>query len=129
MPTFSSLSLYKLNTCHPLLQKLFHEVIKHRDCSILCGHRGKEEQEKAFTDGFSNSHWGQSNHNYVPSLAVDVVPYPIDWNNINRFYEFAGFVQGIALMKGIPIQWGGRFQKFDGPHYELIGVTDAKIPE
>ena len=31
-----------------------------------------------------------------PSRAVDVVPYPIDWDDRERFHLFAGFV--IALL-------------------------------
>ena len=41
------------------------------------------------------------------SKAVDVAPYPIDWNDKERFYYFAGVVMGIAIQMGIPLRWGG----------------------
>jgi peptidoglycan L-alanyl-D-glutamate endopeptidase CwlK len=44
MPQFGKDSLTKLSTCHPDLQKLFNEVIKHYDCTILEGHRSDEDQ-------------------------------------------------------------------------------------
>ena len=129
MAIFSPNSLSRLQTCHPLLQDLFNEVIKHQDCSVISGYRGREEQEAAFSDGKSKAHYGQSNHNFHPSLAVDVMPYPLNWEDIKGIHRFAGFVKGIAAAKGIPIRWGGEFKNFfDGPHYELIGIT-GKLKE
>jgi peptidoglycan L-alanyl-D-glutamate endopeptidase CwlK len=130
MPELSSQSRERLDTCHPLLQEVFMEVIKHRDCTILCGHRGREDQEQAFASGNSKARYGQSKHNYTPSLAIDVMPYPVNWDDMKGLHEFAGFVMGVAISKGIPIQWGGHFIGFfDGPHYELVGVNDARVPE
>jgi len=131
MPAFSRTSLERLSTCHPLLQQLFNEVIRHRDCTVLCGHRGKQEQEQAVRDGFSKAKFGQSRHNYSPSLAADVMPYPIDWQDKQRIKEFSEFVKGLAAGMNIPIQWGGDFRSFyDAPHWELIGnFHEAKIPD
>lgn len=123
-PNFSAKSSERLESCHPLLQDIFGEVIKHRDCSILFGYRGREEQEEAFRNGNSKAHYGNSNHNFYPSLAVDAMPWPINWDDIKGIHEFAGFVLGIAAAKGIPIRWGGKFKSFfDGPHFELVGIT------
>lgn len=64
-----------------------------------------------------------------PSLAVDVAPYPIKWNDYLRFYAFAGFVLGTATEMGIKIRSGMDWdsdrefndQSFhDLPHYELV---------
>ena len=126
---FSSNSLKRLAECHPKLQMLFHEVIKHYDCTILCGYRTKEEQDEAVRLNRSKVSWPNSKHNKTPSLAIDVVPYPVDWDNTDRFFHFAGFVSGIAKIMSIPIRWGGDFNndlnfKNDGfidmPHIELI---------
>lgn len=120
MPAFSRSSLEKLNTADPRLQLLFNEIIRHRDCTILCGHRDQEEQEQAFRTGNSKARFGESPHNKVPALAVDVMPYPINWDDLKGIHEFAGFVQGVASQMGIKVKWGGRFKNFfDGPHYEL----------
>lgn len=128
MATFSKKSLDKLSTCHPDLQKLFQEVVKHYDCTILCGYRSQKDQEQALKEGNSKLGWPNSPHNKSPSLAVDVVPCPIDWNNTKAFYHFAGFVRATALQMGINLVWGGDWdsdfdlidQKFnDLPHFEI----------
>ena len=114
---------------HPDLRWLFNEVIKQHDCTVIQGWRSNEEQEEYYRTGKSKLRAGQSKHNKNPSLAIDVAPYPIDWNNYRRFYHFGGYVQGIADSLKIPIKWGGDWdgdnnfndQTFhDLPHFELI---------
>ena len=107
MPSFSIQSNQKLETCVDDLQKLFREVVKHYDCTILVGHRTEEAQNKAFEEGKSKLKFPQSNHNSYPSKAVDVAPYPIDWSDTERFYHFAGYVLATADQLGINIRWGG----------------------
>jgi len=132
MPAFGERSRNNLVTCHEDLQKLFNEVIKHYDCSVICGHRGQEEQDKAFHNGFSKLKFPESKHNKMPSLAADVVPYPIDWDDTRRFYMFVGIVRGIAAGMNISIRcgadWDGdmevKDQNFhDLPHFELPETT------
>lgn len=129
MPLFSANSINQLSTCHPELQRLFYEVIKHRDCSVTEGFRNKEKQNEAYAKGNSDKKWPDGKHNKYPSLAVDVYPYPIDYTDKERFYNFAGFVQGVAEMLDIKIRWGGDWdgdndlhdQKLmDLVHFELI---------
>lgn len=120
MPKFSKRSQERLSTCHPDLQRLFNEVIKHYDCTVLDGHRSEKLQDFAFYSGKSKVKWPNSKHNSTPALAVDIVPYPVDWENINEFYQFAGFVKATAIKLNINVKWGGNFEGFfDGPHWEL----------
>jgi peptidoglycan L-alanyl-D-glutamate endopeptidase CwlK len=51
MPRFSEKSLSRLGTCDPRLQRVFHEVIRHFDCTILEGHRDKERQNRMVEEG------------------------------------------------------------------------------
>ena len=51
MPSFSGRSKEKLASCHPDLQKVFNEVIKHIDCTIIEGHRGEERQNRFADEG------------------------------------------------------------------------------
>ena len=127
---FSSKSKEILATCDERLQALFNEVIKHVDCSILEGHRGEERQNILFKQGKSKAQYPKGRHNAFPSRAVDVVGYPIDWEDRERMTLFAGFVLGIATKMGINIRWGGDWNKdfqvadnqFDDfPHFELLG--------
>ena len=98
MPKFSESSMQKLRTCDPNLQILFNYVIRYFDCTVVCGERAETEQNKAFADGFSTVQYPNSKHNSSPSEAVDVVPYPIQWNNTDRMRYFIGFVKGVAQM-------------------------------
>lgn len=129
MPKFGKNSRARLATCHPDLQRLFNEVIEHYDCSVTCGHRSKEDQDKVFKEGKSKIQWPNSKHNKMPSLAADVIPYPVDWDDTRRFYMFVGIVRGIAAMLDIKIRcgadWDGdmevKDQNFhDLPHVELV---------
>lgn len=132
MPSFSKRSKTALASAHPLLQKLFNEVIKEFDCVITESRRGKAEQEKAFKGGFSKAHYGDSAHNYSPAIALDVYPYPIIWDredyrDKSAFKKQAEVVLRAAKKLGIPIRWGGDWnmnnkadEKFvDMPHFEL----------
>ena len=129
MPRFSQKSINRLNTCHPELRRLFENVVETFDCSIVYGFRGNDEQDKLFDEGKSKLKGGQSKHNRFPSLAVDVAPYPIDWDDTKRFYYFAGYVKRTAEDMKIKIRWGGDWdgdnnlndQSFmDLVHFELI---------
>ena len=127
MPKFSEKSLAILNTAHPDLIRLFMEVIKEYDCSIICGYRGKAEQEKAFNEGNSKAHYGASPHNFIPSLAVDAVPWPSLWADTKKLKELGGIVQIKAIDLGIEIMWGGNFKNFvDMPHWELLHWKQIK---
>jgi peptidoglycan L-alanyl-D-glutamate endopeptidase CwlK len=119
MPTFSKASKDILSKAHPDLQRLFNEVIKEYDCTITCSHRGQDEQEKAFRDGFSKARWLQSPHNYTPALAVDAVPYPTMWKDNRKLNELGAIVKIKAIDLGIDIEWGGDWRFLDLPHYEL----------
>lgn len=94
-------------SCDVRLHFIFEEVIKHFDCTILEGYRSNEKQQEVYDMGLSHTKPGKSKHNKKPSLAIDVAPYPVDWNDIYRFYYFAGVVKGIALQLDIPLRWGG----------------------
>lgn len=129
MPKFSKTSLQRLETCHPDLQKICNEAIKHYDFSVICGHRSKKEQDIALKNGATKLQYPKSKHNSNPSLAVDLAPYPIDWHKYERFYYLAGLIQATAKGMNIKIRWGGDWSmngnfeenKFnDLPHFELI---------
>ncbi len=131
MPRFSNKSKSKLETCHPLLQKLFNEVIKYEDCTIIEGVRSIRKQKEYVRKGVSKtlkSKHLEQDDGY--SYAVDCIKYPIDWNDSARNYMFAGFVKGIAESLGINIRMGADWdgdmtakdQSFhDLPHFELAG--------
>jgi peptidoglycan L-alanyl-D-glutamate endopeptidase CwlK len=65
----------------------------------------------------------------MPSLAVDVLPYPVDWRDTARFARLFGHFERIAFQRGIDIRWGGDWNNnfrtaderlIDMPHIELV---------
>ena len=128
MPRFGRKSKERLNTCDNKLKQVFNEVIKHVDCSVLEGHRSKDRQNKLYEEGKTKVKYPNGRHNRQPSSAVDVTPYPVDWEDRERQTLFAGFVIGVASQMNINLRWGGdwdqdfqvadnRFDDF--PHFEL----------
>jgi len=120
MPTLGKKSLEYLAECHPDLRKVAHECIKHYDFSVICGHRGKAAQDKAYAEKKSKVKWPNSKHNKTPSLAMDCTPYPVNWNDIPSFHTMARHMKDAARKVGVNIKWGGDFTSFfDGPHFEI----------
>lgn len=128
MPKFSKISRNRLDTCDPRLIKICEAAIKRMDFAVICGHRGQKEQDEAFKGGFSKLKFPKSKHNKMPSLAVDLAPFPINWNDIGRFIALADIILDEAKKAGVKIRWGadwnrnGKWQdeKFrDWPHFEI----------
>jgi peptidoglycan L-alanyl-D-glutamate endopeptidase CwlK len=120
MPNLSQRSLHNLESCHSDLQKVAHEAIKHFDFAVICGHRGKSAQDKAYAEGRSKLKFPSSKHNKTPALAFDAVPHPLDWDDIESFHTMAVAMKTAAKAVGVKIRWGGDFKGFfDGPHFEL----------
>jgi len=107
MPQFGNTSIRRLSDCDYRLRRVMHEVIRDFDCTILCGHRNEEDQNEAYDKGQSKVRWPDGKHNSTPSRAVDVAPYPIDWEDHSRMYYFAGYVMATAKRLGIKLRWGG----------------------
>jgi ribosome recycling factor len=135
MYKFSKRSLDNLATAEEKLQVLFNEVIKEIDCTVIYGHRTPEEQFELFKQGREKKDgWWvkvgktvtnldgnikKSKHNYFPSKAVDVVPFPLDWNNIESFKNLAVIVKKKAKELNIDVEWGGDWQMKDFPHWQV----------
>jgi len=117
MPYYSKRSWKNLLTVHKDLQEVFAVVIQHFDNTIVWGYRGREAQNLAFMEGKSTKAWPDSTHNREPSDAVDAYPYPIDYDDIQRWHYFAGFVMGVAAalyelgkIKS-RLRWGGDWDR------------------
>lgn len=133
MPTFSKRSLAARAELHPKLQQVVDAAILGVDFVILDAQRGRAEQEKAFKSGFSKAKFGQSAHNYVPAIALDLCPYPIDFNDAAKFRIIAKTIMACAAKLKIPLRWGGDWdmdgdwkdERFlDWGHFELTPWRD-----
>lgn len=131
MPKFSQRSKNNLKNVHPILVEIVEEAIKHVDFTILEGVRDLERQKELVATGKSKTmnskHLIDDDTGY--GMALDVAPWPINWNDREAFAHLAGILRGIALMKGVDLRcgvdWDGDLNVaehsfFDGPHVELV---------
>ena len=141
MPAFGKTSKENLySTKNKQLILLFEEVVKYIDCSVVSGRRLQAEQQLLYAqgrtmpgpiitncDGISILSAHQAVSGELVSNAADVVPFPIDWNDKIRFYNFIGFVRGVASQMKIEIISGSDWDSdyilndqnfYDLPHWE-----------
>ena len=130
MSDFMSASEKHLPLLHEKLRAVLYDAKELYNFRIISSYRGQPEQDELFGRGVSKKKYPNSKHNTNPSLAVDLVPYPIDWEDRERFYFLAGTIITVAKWKGINIRWGGDWDsdrdfndnRFDDlGHFELIG--------
>lgn len=106
---FSEGSLRIIRTCVPPIRVIAFELIKIWDCKAIWGRRNEKEQNLAFMVGASTKQWPNSKHNAIPpklSKALDIIPFPIDWEDEARFRYQNGLIRAIAHSKGIKIRGG-----------------------
>lgn len=115
-------SLEKLKDVAPDLQELARKVMQVMNITVLTGHRGKEEQDKAVAEGKSKTPWPTGKHNSLPSQAIDISPWPIplNWGSpgpdkvynreemkaVAQFYYMQGVAAGVANEMGIKVRGG-----------------------
>lgn len=130
MPSFGRTSRNRLATCHKDIRKIFNEVVKVMDCKVIEGARTKAQQRKNIAKGVS---WTmKSKHVERPCRALDIVPYPVDWEDIYRFKVFTAYVFAVSRRLKIPLKYGGTWSRNptgpfkgvkanpDWAHFELI---------
>ena len=119
------LSTERLVTCDKKLQDIADMMLERSpfDLTITAGYRTEDEQNQAYKNGKSRAKFGESKHNTFPSKAIDICPYPIDWDSKDsRWQEMALNAMWCAGRLGIEITWGGSFKSIkDMPHFELKG--------
>lgn len=137
--SFGRTSEKNLETCNEKLQRICRRVLDYGvlDFSVIEGHRTTERQQMLFHSGKSQIDGINqlSNHQYQPSRAVDLLPYPGWLNGVNvwedrqRFSVLAGLVLAASREEEVSIRWGGDWDgdgnnadsSFDDlPHFELL---------
>ncbi len=146
MPAFDVGSTARLKLAHPLLQKIMNEAIKRYSFTVMQSQRGRAAQEEAFRHGYSHVHFGDSAHNWMPSVALDLAPLPISWEKSVKNYDRWRVLQiehikPIAALFKIPIRQGIDWNRNgnltddkwdDLPHVELypwreFAARDCKL--
>mgnify|MGYP003116937898 FL=1 len=103
MPKFGKRSKQRLQGVDSKLINVLNEVCKYFDITVIEGIRSQERQNELVAQGKSKTKFGK----HVQGKAVDIAPYPIDWNARDDFHYLGGFVLGIASQMGINVRWGG----------------------
>jgi len=103
MPKFGKRSRSRLKGVDAKLVNVLNEVVKYFDITIIEGLRSQERQDQLVAEGLSKTKFGK----HVQGKAVDVCPYPIDWDSRDDFHYLGGFVLAVASQMGVKVRWGG----------------------
>jgi len=103
MPRFGRRSKERLKGVDARLVNVANELIKLMDVTVIEGLRSQERQNELVAQGKSKTKFGK----HVAGKALDLAPYPIDWDDRERFHYMGGMVRGIGRALGLKIRWGG----------------------
>ena len=122
MPRFGKRSKERLKGVDVKLVNVLNELVKIMDVTIIEGLRTKERQEELVKQGASKTKFSK----HIEGKAVDVAPYPIDWEDRDRFHYMGGMIRGIGQQLNIPVRWGGDWdsdgEKKDNRFDDLVHV-------
>ena len=125
MPKFGKKSLANLKGVNTKLVNVLNQTIKHFDFSVIEGLRSLETQKEYIDKGVSKT----MDSKHLVGRAVDIAPYPVDYDNIKRFIYLGGFILGVASQLGVKLRWGMDWDmdtyvkdtKFiDAGHFEMV---------
>ena len=103
MYKFGKRSRERLRGVDVKLVNVLNELIKMMDVPIIEGLRSAERQEELLAKGATKVKYSK----HMEGKAVDLAPYPIDWENRDGFYYMGGMIRGIAKQMGVNIRFGG----------------------
>ena len=103
MPRFGKRSRERMRGVDSRLINVMNELIKLMDVTIIEGLRTKERQEELVAKGASKTKFSK----HIEGKALDLSPYPIDWENRDGLYYMGGMIRGIAQQLGYDIRYGG----------------------
>jgi len=96
-------SLERLRGVNSQLVNILFELVKIMDITVIEGVRTQERQDKLVAEGKSKTKFSK----HITGQAVDLAPYPIDWEDRDRFHYMGGMLRGIAKQMGVDVRWGG----------------------
>lgn len=126
MPRFGKRSKQRMVGIDPRLREVLDRLIEIMDVTIIEGIRSPERQEELLKKGATKTKYSK----HLEGKAVDLAPYPIDWDDRERFHYMGGMIRGIAKQLGYYVRWGGDWDS-DGEikdnnfddlvHIEILG--------
>lgn len=125
MPIFSQKSLDNLKGVDRRLVRICNLAIQIMDFVVWDGVRTLEEQRINVARGKS---WTMKSK-HLTGMAVDLVPYPVDWDDVEIFCVLAGVMKAAAHTIGVKLRWGGDWNQNmstkdehnrDYGHFEIV---------
>jgi len=111
-------SMQSLSGVHPDMVAVVKRAIEitEVDFTVIEGIRNINRQRELLKAGKSTT----MNSRHITGHAVDMVPWPVDWEDLERFETMSEAMKEAAEELNIPIVWGGDWKSFyDAPHFEL----------
>ena len=102
MPRFGKRSKERLKGVDHRLIMILDELIKIMDVTIIEGLRSAKRQEQLLKKGATKVKYSK----HMEGKAVDLAPYPIDWEDRDTFHYMAGMVRGIGHLLNIKVRVG-----------------------
>jgi peptidoglycan L-alanyl-D-glutamate endopeptidase CwlK len=103
MYKFGKRSKERLKGVDSRLVNVLNELIKIMDVTIIEGLRSEERQKELLAKGATKVKYSK----HMEGKAVDLAPYPIDWNDREMFHYMGGMLRGLGKAMGVKIRWGG----------------------
>ena len=103
MYKFGKRSRKRLEGVDAKLVNVLNELIKIMDVTVIEGLRSAERQKELLAKGATKVKYSK----HMEGKAVDIAPYPIDWEDRERFHYMGGMVRGIAKALNLKVRWGG----------------------
>tara|TARA_R110001592_G_scaffold116081_4_gene317131 strand:- start:591 stop:995 length:405 start_codon:yes stop_codon:yes gene_type:complete len=133
MPKFGKRSKDRLKGVNSQLVDLLKAVVDDYDITVLEGVRSPERQAELFKKGASKLDGVTKKSNHQTGKAVDISPWPVDFEDTKSFYYLAGYMMAEAQKRKVKLRWGGDWnmdQRFSGRdpnqtfddlvHYEIV---------
>ena len=111
-------SLQSLSGVHPDMVAVVKRAIEitEVDFTVIEGIRSISRQRELLKAGKSTT----LNSRHITGHAVDMVPWPVDWEDLKRFEQMSEAMKTAADELDISIVWAGDWKSFyDAPHFEL----------
>jgi peptidoglycan L-alanyl-D-glutamate endopeptidase CwlK len=103
MPVFGAESRANLEGVDGRLVLVCEAAIEIMDFKVLDGVRTIEEQKINVARGKS---WTMKSK-HLEGKAVDLAPWPVNWNDTEMFCVLAGVMRAVAHIAGVRLRWGG----------------------
>lgn len=126
-------SLARLTGVDPKLVNIVKRAIEisEVDFTVLEGVRTLARQRELYAQGRTTPGkivtWTMKSK-HIEGKAVDLVPYPLDWNDLSKFDKIKHAMFRAAAEQGVNIRWGADWNsngiarekgEYDSPHFEI----------